>query len=42
MSLHDIVVLGIFIGLVVLYGLALYTLINSVIELFKKDRKDDK
>lgn len=42
MSLHDIVVLGIFIGLVVLYGLALYILISSVIELFKKDRKDDK
>lgn len=42
MSLHDMVVLGIFIGLVVLYGLALYTLISSVIELFKKDRKDDK
>lgn len=42
MSLHDMVVLEIFIGLVVLYGLALYTLISSVIELFKKDRKDDK
>ena len=42
MSLYDMVVLGIFIGLVVLYGLALYTLISSVIELFKKDRKDDK
>ncbi len=42
MSLHDMVVLGIFIGLVVLYGLALYILISSVIELFKKDRKDDK
>ena len=42
MSLHDMMVLGIFIGLVVLYGLALYTLISSVIELFKKDRKDDK
>lgn len=42
MPLHDMVVLGIFIGLVVLYGLALYILISSVIELFKKDRKDDK
>ena len=42
MSLHDMVVLGIFIGLIVLYGLALYILISSVIELFKKDRKDDK
>ena len=42
MSLHDMVVLGVFIGLVVLYGLALYILISSVIELFKKDRKDDK
>ena len=42
MSLHDMMVLGIFIGLVVLYGLALYILISSVIELFKKDRKDDK
>ena len=42
MSLYDMVVLGIFIGLVVLYALALYTLISSVIELFKKDRKDDK
>ena len=42
MSLHDMVVLEIFIGLVVLYGLALYILISSVIELFKKDRKDDK
>ena len=42
MSLHDMVVLGIFIGLVVLYGLALCILISSVIELFKKDRKDDK
>ena len=42
MSLYDMVVLWIFIGLVVLYALALYTLISSVIELFKKDRKDDK
>ena len=42
MLLNDMVVLGIFIGLVVLYGLALYILISSVIELFKKDRKDDK
>lgn len=40
--LHDIVVLAILAGLVLMYGLALWTLIGSVIELFKKDRKDDK
>ena len=39
--LHDVVVLGILVGLLVLYGLALYVLISSVIELFRKDRKDD-
>ena len=39
--LHDIVVIIIFVGLLALYGLALYTLISSVIELIRKDRKDD-
>ena len=39
--LHDIVIIGIFIGLLALYGLALYRLISSVIELIRKDRKDD-
>ena len=39
--LHDIVVIIIFIGLLALYGLALYTLVSSVIELIRKDRKDD-
>ena len=39
--LHDIVVLGLIIGLVVMYAVALWVLISSVIELFKKDRKDD-
>ena len=39
--LHDIVVIIIFVGLLALYGLALYTLVSSVIELIRKDRKDD-
>ena len=39
--LHDAVVIIIFVGLLALYGLALYTLVSSVIELFRKDRKDD-
>ena len=39
--LHDIVVIIIFVGLLALYGLALYILVSSVIELFRKDRKDD-
>ena len=39
--LHDVVVLGILVGLFVLYSLALYTLVSSVIELIRKDRKDD-
>ena len=39
--LHDVVVIIIFVGLLGLYGLALYTLVGSVIELFRKDRKDD-
>ena len=39
--LHDVVVLGMLVGLLILYGLALYVLISSIIELFKKDRKDD-
>ena len=39
--LHDVVVIIIFVGLLGLYSLALYTLVSSVIELFKKDRKDD-
>ena len=39
--LHDIVVIIIFVGLLGLYGLALYILVSSVIELFRKDRKDD-
>ena len=39
--LQDVVVIIIFVGLLGLYGLALYTLVSSVIELFKRDRKDD-
>ena len=39
--LHDLVVIIIFVGLLALYGLALYTLVSSVIELIRKDRKDD-
>lgn len=39
--LHDIVVIIIFVGLLALYGLALYILVSSVIELIRKDRKDD-
>ena len=39
--LHDVVVLGMLVGLLILYGLALYVLISSIIELFRKDRKDD-
>ena len=39
--LHDIVVIIIFVGLLALYGLSLYILVSSVIELFRKDRKDD-
>ena len=39
--LHDVIVIIIFVGLLALYGLALYTLVSSVIELFRKDRKDD-
>ena len=39
--LHDIVVIFIFVGLLALFGLALYTLICSVFELIRKDRKDD-
>ena len=35
--LHDIVVIIIFVGLLALYGLALYTLVSSVIELIRKD-----
>ena len=39
--LQDVMVIIIFVGLLGLYGLALYTLVGSVIELFRKDRKDD-
>lgn len=35
--LHDIVVLGLLIGLVVMYVIALWVLISSLIELFRKD-----
>ena len=42
MSLQSVVVLTVFAGLLALYILALYVLVSSVIELFKKDRKDDK
>lgn len=39
--LNDIMAIVILVGLLALYGLALYTLISSVIELIRKDRKDD-
>lgn len=39
--LHDIVVLGLLVGLVVMYVMSVWVLISSVIELFRKDRKDD-
>ena len=39
--LQDVMVIVILVGLLVLYGLALYTLVSSVIELFREDRKDD-
>lgn len=42
MSLQSVVVLTIFAGLLALYILTLYVLVSSVIELFHKDRKDDK
>lgn len=39
--LQDVMVVVILVGLLELYGLALYTLVSSVIELIRKDRKDD-
>lgn len=35
--LHDIVVLGLLIGLVVMYVMSMWVLISSLIELFRKD-----
>ena len=39
--LNDVMVNAILVGLLGLYGLALYTLISSVIELIRTDRKDE-
>lgn len=38
--LHDIIVLGLLIGLVVMYVMSVWVLIGSVIELFRKDKDD--
>ena len=42
MSLQSVVVLTVFTGLLALYLLALYVLVSSVIELFKKDKTNKK